>query len=129
MNSPMRAWSEGNRNTRGLLHNLACDGPYRNALIKAGEQNLSLGQTLSLLRRARSSRIVPLGQEAAIPKLLPCGPEKQPVQASVTWNVCRATLLASGFHFPKSQGQVSLRAPEHCLKIRDIKFGPSFPEC
>lgn len=41
MNSPMRALSERIKNTWGLLHNLAYEGPYRNTLVKVGEQNLS----------------------------------------------------------------------------------------
>lgn len=49
MNSPMRALTEEKRNIWRLLHNLACDGPFGNAMVKAGENSLSWPNPFSSL--------------------------------------------------------------------------------
>lgn len=104
----------------GLLHNLACSGCYRNALIKTGEQNLSLGQTLSLLWRSRSSRIVPVGQGAesqssAVWSGEAAGPGQRDVECLPSCPPGIWCFMSLNY---RDREQVSLQAPEHCLKIR-----------
>lgn len=83
MNS-MTAWSEGNRNTQGLLHHLVCDGLYRNSLIKAGEEKSPPWPNFFFSLEVKELTDSSCGSGVAIPKLLLCGQEKQWGQVSVT---------------------------------------------